>query len=180
MNYQEFKKYAASPQYQGTTEQKFQSFANDVQGAKPGMVTKGITGIKSIWNPNAKQELIDSTMDNMQQYADKFVNSMNIDDIEFAQQNYNMLMRRYFGNGNNNSPQARQFAKYVKDGLKRRTFATIMQNPVANIPRAAGIFIRQAGLNRVGDIVANPFVFYGGLAAMSLPAMFAGGSTNER
>ena len=175
MNYQEFKKLAASPIYQGNTEQKIQSFSKDINKATPGIFSKGWAGIKSLWNPNAKNELIDSTMNNMRQYADKFVDSMDINDIEFAQKNYNYFMQRYFG-GNGNSPQARQFATYVRDGLGRKAFRSIMQNPVANLPKAAGIFIRQYGSRGVGDFIANPIAFYGLLAgALSVPSLISRG-----
>ena len=53
----------------------------------------------------------------------------------------------------------------IMSAAKTATWNAVKQNPVQNIPKAVGLFLRSKGMNGMAGITENPFMFYGGLLA---------------
>lgn len=58
----------------------------------------------------------------------------------------------------------------------------VQEDPLTNIPKAAGLFLRQAGLDGLASFAENPFVFYLSLAGLLLGggALLAGGGNEQQ
>ena len=146
-------------------------FMNPYQGAKTLYRTaKTIFGHKDPSKLDAlKNRAVRS--DAVKDAADRFISNANIADIETLQQNYDAIVSQM---GGADTPAGRQLASYMQKGLQKRVWQQVMQNPMANLPRAAGIFIRQYGSPGVADFLSNPIAFYGMLAgALTLPSLMS-------
>lgn len=53
----------------------------------------------------------------------------------------------------------------IMSAAKTATWNAIKKNPVQNIPKAVGLFLRSKGMNGMAGMAENPFMFYGGLLA---------------
>ena len=127
--------------------------------------------MKKTWNtitgkdngPSAMAQLKDKAFasDDMKAAADRFIQSSDIGDIATYQKRVEEMASKM-----PNSEAAKQFKSYIADGMKSRVWDGIKQDPVKNIPAAAGIFLRQMGLGKAGDFMSNPIAFYGSILGL--------------
>lgn len=61
--------------------------------------------------------------------------------------------------------------KQLTDAAKSASWNAIKSDPFSNIPKVAGLFLRQHGMGGLADFAESPFAFYGSLLAI----LFGGG-----
>ena len=101
--------------------------------------------------------------------ADRFVQASDISDIANYQKQIDAMASKM-----PNSKAAEEFKQYISKGLQTRVWDGIKQDPLKNIPVAAGIFLRQIGLGKAGDIMSNPIAFYGSILGLIGGALLLG------
>lgn len=160
-----------------TSQQKFDTFKNNAyKNVKSNLPfwakAKAVVGIK----PN--QQTIDNAMvqRNVVNTADQFLNSLNMNDINYMQQNYNTMVNNM---GGQTSPAGKAFANYIKSGMQSRVWQQVRQNPLKNLPMAASLWLKDKGMGTAGNLAANPMVFYGGMMAALAGGAMLWNSTDD-
>lgn len=137
----------------------------------PFSMRDNLNTIKKTWNtvtgkdngPSAMSQLKDKALasEDVKAAADRFIQSSDIGDIATYQKRVEEMANKM-----PNSEAAQQFKDHIASGMRSKVWDGIKQNPVKNIPVAAGIFLRQMGLGKAGDFMSNPIAFYGSILGL--------------
>jgi len=151
-----------------TPDQKMNTFQKDVRTQANKNI--GVFDVMTNRFSKLKDKALQSN--GVKAAADRFIEASDISDIAAYQKKIDEVAGSL-----GSSEQASAFKKYVADGMKSKVWAGIKENPMKNLPVAAGIFLRQIGLGGAGDFMSNPIAFYGSILAALLGggAMMLGG-----
>lgn len=92
--------------------------------------------------------------------VDDFVSNLSMDNIQDLQKNRDT----YFPP--DPTPGKRAVASYMTQRISSRVGTLIKEDPIKNMPKAVGLYLRDKKLNKAADYVEKPWLFYGALGLL--------------